>query len=123
LYIGDEDRIKGGVLAYQPYQHSIVLRGSAHRVNVSPIQLLQWYARRKEIRDAPLPYKVVENAVIDLLNKPLPVKEVSNGDTLTPVSLQPDHTLRLPIFDKHRTIRRNDEDDTEKVDRPHRIRK
>jgi len=100
-----------------------VLRGSAHRVNVSPIQLLQWYARRKEIRDAPLPYKVVENAVIDLLTKPLPMKDVSNGDTLTPVSPQPDYTLRLPIFDKHRAIRRSDEANTEKVDRPHRIRK
>jgi len=125
LYTGDENGVKGGVLAYQPYQHSIVLRGSAHRVDISHIQLMQWYARRKEIRDVPLAYKVVENAVIDLLtvSKNAPKEEQCVNDTGSSVAVsEPDHTLQLPVFQKHHTIRRS-EPSVDKKDRPQRIKK
>lgn len=124
LYTGDEKGIKGGVSVYQPYQHSIVLRGSTHRVDVSPVQLMQWYARRKEIRDYPVPYKVVSEAVIDLLSNrerpPDAEQEKSPIDLSSPVS-QPvvDHTLRLPLFSKPKA--RNVISDT--VTRPTRSRK
>lgn len=100
LYTGDQHGVKGGVLVYQPYQHSIVLRGGVHRIDVSPIQLMQWYARRKEIREQPVPYRVVEEAVIDLLED----RATSEGSEDMPTNSAtdhvsvPDHTIRMPLF-------------------------
>jgi hypothetical protein len=86
---------------------------------------MQWYARRKEIRDVPLAYKIVENAVIDLLtvhkNTPEEAQRINN--TTNPAAeSEPDYTLQLPVFQKHHTIRRR-EPSADKTDRPQRIKK
>jgi len=125
LYTGDENGVKGGVLVYQPFQHSIVLRGSAHRVDVSPIQLMQWYARRKEIRDAPIPYKVVENAVIDLLKERQSVSETSVKTSESPEEQADilDYTLQLPLFTKPKVLRGRTKQPADQKERPMRHRR
>ncbi len=67
FYVGDEDSTKGGFLIYMPYTHKILTRGGGHRILISDVQLLQWYARRREITRNPLPYSIVKDAVMDLL--------------------------------------------------------
>lgn len=130
LYTGDEEGVKGGVLVYQPYQHSIVLRGSAHRVDVSPLQLMQWYARRREIRDAPVPFKVVEKAIIDLLKDRQTTTETStevevdtNKSEPIELSEDPDYTLQLPLFVKPKMLRGRIEQQHGHKSRPQRSRR
>ena len=67
FYVGDEDSTKGGSLIYMPYTHKILTRGGGHRILISDVQLLQWYARRRGITRNPLPYSIVKDAVMDLM--------------------------------------------------------
>jgi hypothetical protein len=78
FYVGDKAGTKGAVLIYKPYEHTVVIRANTHRLQVSTMQLLQWYRRLKDVRSSPLPYRVVAEAAIDLLkdctfDPPLPI--------------------------------------------------
>jgi hypothetical protein len=67
FYVGDEDSTKGGSLIYIPYTHKVLTRGGGHHILISDVQLLQWYARRRDITRNPLPYSTtVKDAVMDL---------------------------------------------------------
>jgi len=125
IYTGDQEGIKGGILAYQPYQHNIVLRGGAHRLRVSPIQLMQWYARRKEVREQPVPYHIVKDAVIDLLSigtvtednddeppsadddkTPIRIIQAHEGDN-DPIPILPlpnNHSIRMPLLSQPKSV-------------------
>jgi hypothetical protein len=112
FYAGDEDSTKGGSTIYMPYTHSFLVRGNGHRVLISDLQLLQWYARRRDIRRNPLPYATVKDAVMDLLaNRETPVQLDTNTQLLitpaldtngsplnppTPAVIQ--HATTLPII-------------------------
>jgi hypothetical protein len=50
-----------------PYTHKILTRGGGHRILISDVQLLQWYARRRDTTRNPLPYSIVKDAVMDLM--------------------------------------------------------
>ena len=65
FYFGDEKGVKGGVRLYRPFSHDIVMRGDVHRLPVSDVQLLQWYGRRYETRQAGLPFRVVRDALVN----------------------------------------------------------
>ena len=90
FYLGNEDRIKGGNLVYLPYTHSVLTRGNSHRILISDQQLLQWYSRRRDIRQSPLPYCVVQTAILDLL-----------ADRATPRAMT---TLVTPLTDPNDNI-------------------
>jgi hypothetical protein len=76
IYLGDEDRIKGGNLVYLPYMHSVLTRGNSQRILIADLQLLQWYSRRRNIRNNLLPYCIVNAAILNLLAD----RETSAGD-------------------------------------------
>ena len=95
FYLGDKPGTKGGVLIYKPYEHTVVIRANTHRLQVSTMQLLQWYQRRKDVRSAPLQYKQVEDAAIDLLkdctfDPPLPdistTDDTAQSDNTAPIT-------------------------------------
>ena len=67
FYMGDKKGVKGAVWVYRPYRHDRLLRDDVHRIPVSDVQLLMWYGRREEVRQAGLPFKVVRDAYINLL--------------------------------------------------------
>ena len=54
-------------LIYMPYTHKVLTRGGGHRILISDVQLLQWYARRRDITRNPLPYSTVKDTVMDLM--------------------------------------------------------
>jgi len=68
LYLGDVQGVKGSCKVYQPYEHSVIIRADTAPINVSEAQLLHWYHRRMEVHQRTLPYKEVEDAVIDLMH-------------------------------------------------------
>ena len=91
FYAGDEDSTKGGSTIYMPYTHSFLVRGNGHRVLISDVQLLQWYARRRDIRRNPLPYATVKDAVMDLLaNRDTPVQLDTNTHFLITPTIDTD---------------------------------
>jgi len=61
--MGDKKGVKGAVWVYRPYRHDRLLRDDVHRIPVSDVQLLMWYGRREEIRQAGL----VCDAYVNLL--------------------------------------------------------
>ncbi len=67
FYMGDKKGVKGTVWLYRPYRHDRLLRDDVHRIPVSDVQLLTWYGRREEMRQAGLPYQVVRDAFANLL--------------------------------------------------------
>ena len=98
FYMGDADSVKGGSLIYMPYTHNILTRGNGHRVLISDLQLLQWYSRRRDIRNNPLPYSYVRDAVMDLLaNRTTPVPTGPNTQVLITPDLDPSGTITKPV--------------------------
>ena len=96
--MGDADSVKGGSLIYMPYTHNILTRGNGHRVLISDLQLLQWYSRRRDIRNNPLPYSYVHDAVMDLLaNRTTPVPTGPNTQVLITPDLDPSGTITKPV--------------------------
>ena len=99
FYVGDQPTSKGAAMVYQPYHHSILVRGDVHRVRISDVQLLQFFGRRVAIREGSLPFKIVNEAIIDLLrDKPYqrhssPVSEENAGTQLG----NPNDTIVLPL--------------------------
>jgi len=93
FYVGEEEGIKGGCLIYRPYEHRITVRADAYRLKVSDLQLMAWYGKRVSTREATLPYKIVCEAMIDLLaddddddeDGPEPLKELDPGNYWTDV--------------------------------------
>ena len=74
FYAGNEDSVKGGSVIYMPYTHNFL---------ISDLQLLQWYSQRRDIRRNPLPYSVVNDAVMDLLsNHETPVERTDFSQLL-----------------------------------------
>ena len=67
FFVGEKDGIKGGCQIYRPYEHRITDRSDVYRLNVSDIQLLAWYGKRVSTREATLPYRLVSEAMIDLI--------------------------------------------------------
>ena len=101
FYVGDQTTSKGAAMVYQPYQHSILVRGDVHRVRISDIQLLQFFGRRIAIREGSLPFKIVQDAIIDLLNdkpyqqiQPPNQNQTDHGRALPP---NPNDTIILPL--------------------------
>ena len=64
FYMGNKKDVKGAVL---PYRHDRLLRDDVHRIPISDVQLLMWYGRREEMRQAGLPFQVVRDAYVNLL--------------------------------------------------------
>ena len=102
FYLGNEDRIKGGNLVYLPYTHSVLTRGNSHRILISDQQLLQWYSRHRDIRQSPLPYCVVQTAILYLLADRATPRATT---TLVTPQTDPNDNITLP---QQRTRRRND---------------
>ena len=74
-----------------PYTHSFLVRSNGHRILISDVQLLQWYARRRDIRRNPLPYATVKDAVMDLLaNRETTVQLDSNTQLLITPAIDSD---------------------------------
>ena len=97
FYLGDEDRIKGGNLVYLPYTHSVFPRGNSHRILISDQQLLQWYSRRRDIRHSPLPYCVVQTAILDLLaDRTTPAGDDKSAPILVTPLTDPNDNITLP---------------------------
>ena len=67
FYMGDKKGVKGAVWVYRPYRHDRLLRDDVHKIPVSDVQLLMWYGRREEMRQAGLPFQVVRDAYTNLL--------------------------------------------------------
>mmetsp|Transcript_5126 Transcript_5126/g.7162 ORF Transcript_5126/g.7162 Transcript_5126/m.7162 type:complete len:656 (-) Transcript_5126:5864-7831(-) len=67
FFVGEREGIKGGCLIYMPYEHRITPRSDVYRLLVSNIQLLAWYGKRISTREATLPYRIVAEAMIDLI--------------------------------------------------------
>ena len=68
FYMGDKKGVKGAVWIYRPYRHDRLLRDDVHRIPVSDLQLLMWYGRREEMRQAGLPFQVVRDTYVNLLS-------------------------------------------------------
>ena len=81
---------------YQPYHHSILVRGDVHRVRISDIQLLQFFGRRVAIREGSLPFKIVDEAIIDLLNDK-PYQRQPAEHTRETGTANPNDTIILPL--------------------------
>ena len=71
---------------YLPYIHSVLTRGNSHRILISDLQLLQWYSRRRNIRNSPLPYCIVNAAILNLLADR---KILAGDDTSAPILVNP----------------------------------
>ena len=98
FYVGDEDSTKGGSLIYMPYTHKILTRGGGHRILISDVQLLQWYARRRDITRNPLPYSIVKDAVMDLLaNRDTAVIMSDKTQLLITPAAEDDNTIAHPL--------------------------
>lgn len=69
FFLGDEDGVKGSCRIYRPYEHKVTVRADVHRINISELQLLSWYGKRAMVREQTLPYKVVKDAVINMLEQ------------------------------------------------------
>ena len=68
FYLGDAAGLKGAVQVYHPYDHKVRIRGDVYKISISTLQYLSWYGKRANLRETELPYRVVQDAVIDLLN-------------------------------------------------------
>jgi hypothetical protein len=68
FYLGDVPGMKGAVQVYHPYEHKVKIRADVYKLNVSTLQYLAWYGRRANLKESTLPYRVVQEAVMDLLN-------------------------------------------------------
>ena len=69
FFLGDEDGVKGSCRIYRPYEHKVTVRADVHRIHISELQLLAWYGKRAMLREQSLPYKVVKDAVINMLEQ------------------------------------------------------
>jgi hypothetical protein len=80
---------------YMPYTHNFLTRGNGHRILISDLQLLQWYSQRRDIRRSPLPYSVVQGAVMDLLsNRETPAERNDASQLIiTPALTEPQLSL------------------------------
>ena len=98
FYVGDEDSPKGGSLIYMPYTHKVLTRGGGHRILISDVQLLQWYARRRDITRNPLPYSTVKDAVMDLMaNRDTTVIMSDKPQLLITPATEDNDTLTQPL--------------------------
>jgi hypothetical protein len=52
---------------YSPHTHSVSIRGSVTKLEISDEAFLSYYQRRKEVKEGPLPYKTWEITLGDLL--------------------------------------------------------
>jgi hypothetical protein len=68
FYLGDAPGMKGAVQVFHPYDHKVRIRADAYKLNVSTLQYLSWYGRRANLKESGLPYRIVHEAVMDLLN-------------------------------------------------------
>ena len=89
FYLGDKKGMKGGCHVYQPYWHKIITRGDVHRINISEIELMEWYGKRAYTRQSGLAWGEVEGAILDLLkdkpymqaNAPRPANEAQTHES------------------------------------------
>ena len=101
FYFGDHKGMKGGVCIYRPFVHDFVHRGDVHRLPISDIQLLQWYGRRYEARQAGLPFRIARDALISWIpEEPIAVQgedgEEGEDDPDPPESPENDREHDLP---------------------------
>jgi hypothetical protein len=67
IYVGDEPGTKGSYRLYLPYDHKPTVRADVASINISEVQLMAWYSKRRDVQEGMLPYRIVEDALIDLL--------------------------------------------------------
>ena len=104
LYLGDERGLKGGCLIYRPYKHTVTVRGDVHRLNISSVQMLEWYGRRYEARQKGLPFKTFKEAMVDLLKDAVAVDQDEEMDPRNHEQLEQlattegADTIAMPLF-------------------------
>ena len=99
LNLGDEKRTKGACIIYQPYKHSITVRGDIHRLKISTVQMLEWYGRRYDVRQKGLPLTFFKQAMVDLLKDAIVI--VDQQEELNPRNHEQQEAVAavsLPLF-------------------------
>jgi hypothetical protein len=54
IYVGQPEKSVDSSWVYYPDTHQILERGSVHKLEVDESQILQYYQRRKDMREIPL---------------------------------------------------------------------
>ena len=116
--MGDKKGVKGAVWVYRPYRHDCLLRDDVHRIPVSDVQLLMWYGRREEMRQAGLQFQVVRDAYVNLLpSDQFEERETTNNKGDQGQEEKAESTRRKRKGKKHNTEKCHEYDDSSESDK------
>jgi hypothetical protein len=108
IYVGQPSGMVDASYIYWPHTHSVSIRGSVTKLEISDEAFLSYYQRRKEVKEGPLPYKTWEITLRDLLADKIKDSELSTQEGVSSqqdttvdfeqqLQLSPDSTSNKPL--------------------------
>jgi hypothetical protein len=102
IYVGQPDFSVHSHRIYDPFKHRVYDRQSVHKLDISDLQYLKWYGMRQNMREAKLPYRLVEDAVHSFCNNDndqstTTFSSDSSNEALTPVPTDPVLSIVTPF--------------------------